>query len=115
LDLNTAARHTHSNKQVLDGIASTDISSWNSASSWVTTNGDNTTSHLTNATIHISAAERGTWNSKYSKPSTGIPKTDLASDVQTSLGKADTAVQDVSGKEDVSNKVTTITSSSTDT
>ena len=29
----------------------------------------------------------------YSKPSNGIPKTDLASAVQTSLGKADTAVQ----------------------
>lgn len=29
----------------------------------------------------------------YTKPSTGIPKTDLASDVQTSLGKADTALQ----------------------
>ena len=29
----------------------------------------------------------------YSKPSTGIPKSDLASAVQTSLGKADTAVQ----------------------
>jgi hypothetical protein len=29
----------------------------------------------------------------YSKPSTGIPKTDLASAVQTSLGKADTALQ----------------------
>lgn len=32
-------------------------------------------------------------NSKYTKPSTGIPKTDLASDVQTSLGKADSALQ----------------------
>lgn len=31
----------------------------------------------------------------YSKPSTGIPKTDLASTVQTSLGKADTALQSV--------------------
>lgn len=30
---------------------------------------------------------------KYVKPAGGIPKTDLASDVQTSLGKADTAVQ----------------------
>lgn len=30
----------------------------------------------------------------YEKPATGIPKSDLASDVQTSLGKADTAVQD---------------------
>ena len=29
----------------------------------------------------------------YSKPSGGIPKSDLASDVQTSLGKADTALQ----------------------
>lgn len=29
----------------------------------------------------------------YEKPSGGIPKTDLASDVQTSLGKADTALQ----------------------
>lgn len=29
----------------------------------------------------------------YQKPSTGIPKTDLASAVQTSLGKADTALQ----------------------
>lgn len=33
------------------------------------------------------------WNAKYDKPSTGIPKTDLASAVQTSLGKADTALQ----------------------
>ena len=39
----------------------------------------------------------------YSKPSSGIPKTDLASAVQTSLGKADTALQshqDISGKQD---------------
>ena len=32
-------------------------------------------------------------NSKYSKPEGGIPKTDLASGVQASLGKADTALQ----------------------
>lgn len=32
-------------------------------------------------------------DTKYSKPSGGIPKTDLASDVQTSLGKADSALQ----------------------
>ena len=39
----------------------------------------------------------------YSKPNGGIPKTDLASAVQTSLGKADTALQehqDISGKQD---------------
>lgn len=54
----------------------------------------------------------------YSKPSTGIPKTDLASAVQTSLGRADTALQqhqDISGKENTSNKVTTISSASTNT
>ena len=39
-------------------------------------------------------------NAKYTKPSKGIPKTDLASAVQTSLGKADTAIQDISGKVD---------------
>lgn len=32
-------------------------------------------------------------NGKYTKPSDGIPKSDLASGVQTSLGKADTALQ----------------------
>ena len=37
----------------------------------------------------------------YSKPTSGIPKTDLSNEVQTSLGKADTALQehqDISGK-----------------
>lgn len=32
-------------------------------------------------------------NAKYTKPTTGIPKSDLAGAVQTSLGKADTALQ----------------------
>lgn len=36
---------------------------------------------------------QSTANAKYSKPSGGIPKSDLASGVQTSLGKADTALQ----------------------
>ena len=39
-------------------------------------------------------------DAKYSKPSGGIPKTDLASDVQTSLIKADSALQSVT-KSDV--------------
>lgn len=38
-------------------------------------------------------AAQNTANGKYSKPAGGIPKTDLASAVQTSLGKADTALQ----------------------
>jgi hypothetical protein len=42
-------------------------------------------------------ASSATWNAKgtYSKPSGGIPASDLASAVQNSLGKADTALQDV--------------------
>ena len=38
--------------------------------------------------------------SAYNKPSGGIPKTDLASSVQDSLGLADSAIQDISGKVD---------------
>lgn len=38
-------------------------------------------------------AAQTTANSKYLKPTAGIPKADLANDVQTSLGKADTALQ----------------------
>ena len=51
-------------------------------------------------------------NKFYIKPSTGIPKSDLASSVQTSLGKADTALQkhqDISGKQDKLTAGTNIT------
>ena len=41
----------------------------------------------------IEGKESG-WDGKYSKPSGGIPKTDLASAVQTSLGLADSALQE---------------------
>lgn len=48
----------------------------------------------TNATNKfVTTSDKTTWNNKYDKPSGGIPKTDLASDVQTSLGKADSAIQ----------------------
>ena len=66
----------------------------------------------------VTTSEKQTWNGKYDKPVGGIPKTDLDSSVQTSLGKADTAIQehqDITGKEDKSNKVTSISNSSTDT
>ena len=39
-------------------------------------------------------------DSAYQKPGSGIPKSDLSSGVQVSLDKADSAVQDVSGKAD---------------
>lgn len=41
----------------------------------------------------VTTGEKYSWNNKYVKPTNGIPKTDLASAVQTSLGKADSAVQ----------------------
>ena len=41
-------------------------------------------------------------NSKYIKPSDGIPKTDLSQEVQESLNKANSAVQDISSKLDSS-------------
>ena len=41
----------------------------------------------------IASTDINNWNWKYTKPSTWIPKTDLATAVQTSLWKADTAVQ----------------------
>jgi hypothetical protein len=46
----------------------------------------------------VTSTDITNWNNKgnYSKPSDGIPKTDLASAVQTSLGKADTAIQSLS-------------------
>lgn len=42
-------------------------------------------------------------NGKYTKPSTGVPLTDLAESIKSSLAKADTALQehqDISGKQD---------------
>ena len=37
-------------------------------------------------------------NTKYTKPETGIPESDLSVDVQNSLALANTAIQDISGK-----------------
>ena len=51
----------------------------------------------------VSELENDAGYGTYTKLSTGIPKSDLASGVQASLGKADTALQkhqDISGKQD---------------
>ena len=64
------------------------------------------TNHVANNSIHVTTDDKTAWNAKYNKPSSGIPKTDLASAVQVSLDKADSALQehqDISGK---SNKPT---------
>lgn len=52
--------------------------------------------HIGDST-HVTSAEKTSWNNKYNKPSGGIPYSDLSSGVQTSLGKADSALQPVSG------------------
>lgn len=72
-------------------------------------------------TIRSGAAKGATalqveqYTGTYSKPSGGIPKTDLASTVQESLSKADTAIQthqDISGKADKASLATVATSGS---
>lgn len=66
-----------------------------------------TLAELTDDSTHrlVTDTEKTTWDSKgtYSKPSGGIPKSDLSNSVQSSLGKADSALQehqDISGKMD---------------
>lgn len=41
----------------------------------------------------IESTDISNWDGKYTKPSSGIPKTDLATEVQTSLGKADASLE----------------------
>lgn len=60
-------------------ITTDDITNWNSKTS------------VTESTVSGWGFTKNTGT--YSKPSSGIPKTDLATAVQTSLGKADTALQ----------------------
>ena len=52
------------------------------------------------ASDFATAAQGALADTAYQKPQGGIPDTDLSAAVQTSLGKADTAIQDVSGKAD---------------
>ena len=51
--------------------------------------------HTGNSDIHVTTQNKSDWNAKYDKPSGGIPSTDMTEAVQTSLGKADTALQSV--------------------
>ena len=86
---------TDSDKAKLDDAAS---------KQWVTNQGFLTNSALSD---YRTAAQQGTIDNaqnaaiaaKYSKPASGIPKTDMAEDVQTSLGKADTALQEVDAQD----------------
>ena len=69
---------------------------WNELFNLLITQGDHTAKELGNVLNHFTAAineVKGIADGKYVKPTNGIPKTDLANDVQTSLSKADTALQ----------------------
>lgn len=86
-------------------ITNSDISNWNKAeanvqSDWNVTDSSSDAFIKNKPTIPAAVTESTVsgWGftkntGTYSKPSTGIPKSDLASSVQTSLGKADTALQ----------------------
>ena len=67
INANAAARHEHSNKTVLDLISETVKAAWDAASTWVTTNGANVLSHLSDSIKHITASERTAWNGKQDK------------------------------------------------
>lgn len=80
---------TDSDKAKLDDAAS---------EQWVTNQGFLTNSALSDYRTAaqqdtIDNAQNAAIAAKYSKPASGIPKTDMAEDVQTSLSKADTALQ----------------------
>ena len=90
---------TDSDKAKLDDAAS---------EQWVTQQGYLTSSALDGYRTAedqdtIDRQQNAAIEAKYTKPGTGVPKTDLAAAVQTSLGRADTALQqhqDISGKLD---------------
>lgn len=70
------------------------LPSWLKRSTKPEYNADEIDSTLTTNQF-VSASDKENWNAKgtYSKPSGGIPKSDLSSIVQTSLEKADSALQ----------------------
>lgn len=115
VDDNTNARHTHTNKQVLDNITSNDVNNWNNKSDFSGSYNDlsdkpTIPSEVTENTVSGWGFTKNTGT--YSKPQNGIPKTDLETAVQTSLGKADTALQthqDISVKQNITDNSLTTT------
>ena len=97
---NATNAQTAQNAQQLGGVAASQYAQISGTYSGMTvgkaTNADNATKATQDASgnvITVTYATKTENNAKYTKPSTGIPKSDLASAVQTSLGKADTAYQ----------------------
>lgn len=88
--------YTTTEKDKLAGIA--EGAEVNVQSDWNATSGDAFIKNKPTIPAAVTESTVSGWGftkntGTYSKPSTGIPKSDLASSVQTSLGKADTALQ----------------------
>ena len=96
--MSDTSRMTVQNKVVkayVDGITPTKTSQLTNDSGFLTSHQD-ISGKQDKATLEADVAAKGfTKNTgTYSKPAGGIPKADLAAAVQTSLGKADTALQE---------------------
>lgn len=104
--------HSHTKSQITDfptSMPASDVPAWAKASSKPSYTQDEVGDGTTYK--RVTSTEKNTWNNKgtYSKPSGGIPKTDLASAVQTSLGLADGSLQHttVNGSPDLDTFTTT--------
>ena len=89
---------TGSNKALIAGVCEFiyDGTQFHLIGSYIDTTYSSQSASSGGTTVSLcTTGEKYTWNNKgsYSKPSGGIPKTDLSSAVQTSLGLADTALQ----------------------
>lgn len=90
--VNPVGTYTANAKQAIKTMLGiTDVTSYNALNNKPSINGVTLSGNSTLPNLGIASAEDVA--AKYTKPSGGIPASDLASAVQTSLGKADTALQ----------------------
>ena len=92
-------RLTQTGRQVqalLDHIPEIDINltnETNRAEGAEQTNAQAIAQHVGNSGIHVTPEQKVAWTSKYDKPGTGIPLTDLAEAVQAAIAAANSAYQ----------------------
>lgn len=84
VDASTLNSHT---KNTEIHTTAAEKASWNNKAEKAALN-----AHISDTGVHIQEGEREAWNGKYVKPSTGIPKTDLAGDVQAEINNVNTAI-----------------------
>ena len=94
IEANAAARHTHDNKTLLDSITEALKTAWNTASEWVSTNGANVLSHISDSVRHITATERSAWNGKQDKLIAGDNITIAADGTISSTGGGGASLTD---------------------